>query len=122
MTLSAKFSTIGGVKQVVWDQTARETIRSFSLEVRQEIGALLRILQDGGQLGMPQSRPMKQFAPSAFELRVKDRDGTYRVFYVLFDKHRILIPHVFTKKTPKTPLREIQTAQTRLRRLIHENE
>lgn len=110
------------MKRVIWDKVAIETIRSFTAEVRQEIGALLRILQDGGQLGMPQSRPVKQVASSAFELRVKDRDGIYRVFYVLFDKHRIMVPHAFTKKTQKTPLQEIETAQKRLRRLIHENE
>lgn len=71
---------------------------------------------------MPQSRPMKQVGSSAFELRVKDRDGIYRVFYVLFDKHRILVPHAFTKKTQKTPLREFETAQKRLRKLVNENE
>ena len=110
------------MEQVIWDQTALGTIRSFSPQVRQEIGALLRILQDGGILGMPQSRSMKQLASSAFELRVKDRNGIYRVFYVLFDKHNILVPHAFTKKTEKTPPREIDTAQKRLRRLINENE
>lgn len=110
------------MKRIVWDKTAIETIRSFSVEVRQEIGALLRVLQDGGRLGMPQSKPIKVLAPSAFELRVKDRDGTYRVFYVLFDKSRIFVPHAFTKKTQKTPLYEIETAQRRLRRLIDENE
>lgn len=65
---------------------------------------------------------MKQVASSAFELRVKDRDGIYRVFYVFFDKQRIMVPHAFVKKTQKTPPQEIETAQKRLRRLIHENE
>ena len=110
------------MKRVIWDKSALETVRSFSIEVRQEVGALLRILQDGGQLGMPQSKPMGQVASSAFELRVKDRDGIYRVFYVLFDKNRILVPHAFVKKTQKTPQQEIETAQKRLRRLVHENE
>ena len=36
------------MKRVIWDKSALETVRSFSVEVRQEIGALLRILQDGG--------------------------------------------------------------------------
>jgi len=71
---------------------------------------------------MPQSRAMKQLAPSAFELRVKDRDGIYRVFYVLFDEQRIFVPHAFTKKTQKTPPQEIETGIKRLRRLINENE
>lgn len=71
---------------------------------------------------MPQSRPMREVSASAFELRVKDKDGIYRVFYVLFDKHRILVPHAFTKKTKKTPQQEIETAQKRLRRLANESE
>lgn len=110
------------MKQIIWDKAALNTVRSFSVEVRQELGALLRILQDGGQLGMPQSKPMRQVASSAFELRVKDREGIYRIFYVLFDKQRIFVPHAFTKKTQKTPLHEIETGKKRLRRLIDENE
>ncbi len=110
------------MKRIIWDKNALETIRSFSVDVRQEFGALLRILQNGGQLSMPQSKPMKQVGTSAFELRVKDSAGIYRVFYVLFDKDRILVPHAFTKKSQKTPPHEIDTAQKRLRRLIHENE
>jgi len=65
---------------------------------------------------------MKQVGSSAFELRVRDKDGIYRVFYVLFDKQRIFVPHAFTKKTQKTPQQEIETAQKRLRRLANENE
>lgn len=122
LTNCANFSTITNVKQIIWDKVAIETVRAFSVEVRQELGALLRILQDGGRLGMPQSKSMKQVAPSAFELRIKDKDGIYRVFYMLFDKHKILVPHAFTKRTQKTPLHEIETAQKRLRRLIYENE
>lgn len=110
------------MKQIIWDRSALNTIRTFSVEVRQEIGALLRLLQQGERLGMPQSKPMKQLASSAFELRIKDREGVYRVFYVLFDKHRIFVPHAFTKKTQKTPLQEIETGKIRLRRLIDENE
>ena len=105
-------------KTVVWDKAALEIVREFSLEVRQEIGALLRLLQNGEFLGMPRSRPVKNLAPSAFELRVKDRSGIYRVFYVYYDKHRIIVPHAFTKKTQRTPLNEIETARKRLKRLI----
>lgn len=110
------------MKQIIWDKAALETIRTFSVEVRQELGALLRLLQQGEQLGLPQSKPMKQLGSSAFELRLKDRDGIYRVFYVLFDKERIFVPHAFTKKTQKTPLQEIETGKKRLRRLVDENE
>ncbi|MBK7890112.1 MAG: type II toxin-antitoxin system RelE/ParE family toxin [Bdellovibrionales bacterium] len=110
------------MKRIIWDKAALETIRRFSVEVRQEIGALLRLIQQGEQLGLPQSKPVKQLAPSAFELRIKDRDGIYRVFYVFFDKHRVFVPHAFIKKSRKTPMQEIETGRRRLRRLIDENE
>ena len=38
----------------------------------------------------------------------------------MFDKGKILAPHAFTKKTQKTPLKEITVAKKRLERLIDE--
>ncbi|MAV90977.1 MAG: hypothetical protein CL676_06115 [Bdellovibrionaceae bacterium] len=108
--------------KVIWNKSAKNTVRAFSEDVRKEIGALLMILQQGRNLGMPQSKPMKQVHSSAFELRIKDGAGIYRVFYVLFDRGKILIPHAFTKKTQKTPPKEIDTAKKRLRRLIDETQ
>ena len=110
------------MKNVIWDKSAKKTVRSFSEEVRKEVGTLLMILQKGGSLGPPQSKAMKQIHSSAFELRIKDSSGIYRVFYVLFDKGNIIIPHAFTKKTQKTPQKEIETVQKRLRRLINETQ
>lgn len=110
------------MKKIIFDKSALEVIRGFSVEVRQELGALLMLLQQGEQLGMPQSRPLMQLARSAFELRLKDRDGIYRVFYVMFDKDQLIVPHAFTKKTQKTPLQEIETGKRNLRRLINEIE
>jgi len=54
-------------------------------------------------------------------LRIKDQNGIYRVFYVLFEGDKILVPHVFVKKAQKTPQKEIETAKKRLRRLMNEN-
>lgn len=110
------------MKVIIWDKAAKKTVRSFSVEVRKEIGALLMLVQQGHLLGAPQSKPMKSVHRLAFELRVKDKDGAYRVFYLLFDKSKILIPHAFAKKTKKTPQKEIDTAKKRLRRLFDEIE
>jgi len=110
------------VKEIIWDLAAKKTVRSFSREVKKELGALLLVLQKGELLGMPQSKPMRMVHKSAFELRVKDHSGIYRVFYVLFQKDKVLIPHAFSKKTQKTPKKEIETAKKRLRRLVDENQ
>ncbi len=110
------------MKEVVWDFSARKTVRSFPVEVKKELGALLLMLQRGVMLGMPQSRKISVLHRSAFELRIKDENVIYRVFYAFFDGATILIPHAFTKKTQKTPQKEIDTAKQRLRRMIHENQ
>jgi len=49
------------VKNVIWDQAAKKTVKAFSTEVKKELGALLLILQNGNILGMPQSRPVRLY-------------------------------------------------------------
>ena len=110
------------MKEIVWDFSARKTVRSFPVEVKKEVGALLLTLQRGVLLGMPQSRKILALHQSAFELRIKEKNGIYRVFYAFFDGDTILIPHAFTKKSQKTPQKEIDTAKQRLRRMIYEHQ
>ena len=45
-----------------------------------------------------------------FEIRAKDADGQYRVFYVYADGEDIYLLNGFTKKTQKTPPAEIKKA------------
>lgn len=108
------------MKEVKWNAKAREFVRSLDNETKREIGALLMMLQAGEKLGEPQSKPMKTIHPGAYELRVKDRKGAYRIIYVLSSGDTILIPHSFTKKTQKTPLKEIETSRKRLQELLNE--
>ncbi len=78
------------------------------------------MLQMGCNLGEPQSKPMKSIHKYAFKIRVKDSKGAYRIIYVLNLGDKILIPHAFTKKTQKTPLKEIELSIRRLQELINE--
>jgi phage-related protein len=74
----------------------------FSKTARIETGFLLRRLQQGEKLSMPQSRPMSSIAASCHELRVNDEGRTWRLMYRL-NVDAILILAVFAKKTEKTP-------------------
>ena len=60
----------------------RDEIKSppFSAAARIEAGTLRRSLQDGESLGMPQSRPMPSIGRRCHELRIRDEDGTQRIF------------------------------------------
>ncbi len=87
----------------------------MSVEARREIGFLLRQLQRGGTLSMPQSGPMPTIGPRCHELRVKDEDRDWRVIHRI-DADAILILEVFQKKTRKTPPQVINVCRQRLKR------
>jgi phage-related protein len=55
----------------------------FSRQGRLETGYLLRRLQQGEKLGLPQSRPMTAIGARCHELRVRDESHNWRLFYRL---------------------------------------
>jgi phage-related protein len=86
----------------------------MSIESRREIGMLLRDLQEGEKLSLPQSRPMPALGKRCHELRVNDEDQTWRLVYRL-DPDAIVVLEVFGKKSTKTPKSVIDTCQRRLK-------
>lgn len=107
-------------KSVIFHKRAKEIIKGFSRAVRRDIGELLFDLQRGENIGMPDARPMPAIAAGAYELRVKDADGIYRVFYYLKSEEGILVFHAFAKKTQTTPQSEIETAKKRLWEILNQ--
>lgn len=107
-------------KKVIFHRRAKEIIQGFSKAVRRDIGELLFELQRGGSLDMPTAKPMSTVAVGAYELRVKDADGIYRVFYYLKSAEGILVFHAFGKKTQTTPQNEIETAKKRLWEMLNQ--
>lgn len=87
----------------------------FGPAARLEAGFLLRRLQRGEKLGLPQSRPMaSSIGRRCHELRIDDDRRTWRVIYRI-DTDAIVIAEVFGKKTEKTPRQVIETCKRRLR-------
>ena len=52
------------------------------------------------------------------ELRVKDNQGNVRILYFTFTGRRFILLHGFLKKTDKTPEREIDLAEKRMKEFI----
>lgn len=71
----------------------------------------LLLAESGTDLSMPYVRRME--GTSLWELRVLGRIQ-HRVFYVALHGRRFLVLHAFTKKTQRTPARELRTAAQRL--------
>ena len=86
----------------------------FSAEARLEAGYLLRLLQQGRSIGLPQSRPMPSVGPNCHELRIIDVPATWRIMYKVA-ANAIVILEVFSKKTPSTPREVVDVCRKRLR-------
>jgi phage-related protein len=100
-------------KPLVW---LRGEVRTppFSQAARLEAGYLLRRLQNGDVLSLPQSRPMPGIGPRCHELRINDEDVTWRIIYRV-DEDAVVVVDVFSKKTAKTPKRVLEVCRKRLR-------
>jgi len=87
----------------------------LSREARQEAGVLLRRLQRGDVLSMPESRPMPFIGPRCHELRVDDvgQKKEWRVMYYV-GRHAIAILDVFQKSTRATPAHVIAACRRRV--------
>ena len=100
-------------KPLVWLHGEVKT-PPFSTKARLEAGYLLRLLQQGETLSLPHSRPMTSIGSRCHELRINDKSATWRIVYRI-DPDAIVIAHVFSKKTQKTPQEVIELCIARLK-------
>ena len=103
------------------------SIEYYSSEVEKKILSLpngllaryLRItdlmLEFGSNLGMPHTRFIED---GLIELRIKSREGIARVFYCTLIGKRIVMLHLFIKKSNKIPKKELQIAKNRMRKVL----
>lgn len=101
-------------KPLVWLHSEIKT-PPFSKEARIQAGVLLRRLQRGEGLSLPHSRPMPSIGSRCHELRIGDRDETWRIAYRI-DTDAIVIVEVFSKKSQKTPAQILERCKSRLSR------
>jgi len=99
-------------KPLVWLHGEVES-PPFSAEARIEAGYLLRMLQKGESLSLPQSRPMPNVGRRVHELRIIDRESTWRIIYRV-DPDAIVIAEVFAKRTREMPQRIVEVCKQRL--------
>lgn len=84
----------------------------LSKKARLLCGFLLRGLQQGHRLSMPDSRPMPSIGARCHELRVPDGPRDWRIVYRI-DDDAIVIADVFAKTSQKTPKQVIATCRAR---------
>lgn len=101
-------------KPVVWLAGEVKT-PPFSKDARLEAGFILRRLQKGSDVGMPQARTMPSVGRRCRELRIRDESKSWRIM-VRIDEDVIVVVNVFEKKARTTPAKVIAVCRSRLKR------
>lgn len=77
-----------------------------------------RMIALGPNIGEPHT---KAFGDGLFELRLKGAEGIARVFFCTLVGKRIVMLHSFIKKSERTPSREREVAETRMKEIKRAN-
>ena len=95
------------------NQTAEDEVLKLSADLKAKFLHVIDLLVKFGpqNVGLPHTRPLGK---KLWEIRLKGKDNIARSIYVLAKGRQIVILHTFVKKTEKTPLKALETAQKRL--------
>src|SRR6266852_1091797 len=99
------------MKKIYIDPTAEKELRKFSEGVQKKFEGYFDILRNNGKLEFPDAKKIDRYL---FEIRVKF-DGVYRGFYAYISDNVIVVLHFFRKKSQKTPVKNLRTAEGRLK-------
>jgi phage-related protein len=94
------------------DDEVRAAFETLPRDIRANFLRISRLIE---AVGLPNVHEpyVKHLEGKLWEMRMKGRDGIARAAYVTALGHRVVVVHVFVKKTQKTPRREIETALRR---------
>ena len=91
-------------------------IEAWPADVLADFARIVELLiEHGPSLRLPYTRA---FGEGLFELRPHGRSGIGRAFYCFLRGRRVMVLHVFVKKTQRTPDREIKLAQKRMKEAL----
>jgi phage-related protein len=94
------------------DHDVQSTLDSLPLDIRASFQRIVELIQSHG-LERVREPYVKHLEGPLWEMRMKGRAGIARAAYVTAIGRRIVVVHVFVKKTQKTPRREIEIALNR---------
>lgn len=89
-------------------------LRGLPADIRADFSRIVQMIEAHGLQRMREPH-VKHLEGPLWEMRMKGRDGIARAAYVTASGRRVVVVHVFTKKTQKTPRREIEIALTRVK-------
>ncbi len=97
---------------VFLDEGVQAEIDGLSGDIRSRFERIVHLIETHG-LERIREPYVRHLEGPVWEMRMKGRDGIARAAYVTATGKRVVVVHVFSKKTQKTPRREIETALRR---------
>lgn len=104
------------MKQIQFKGTSLKDLRAFPETARCEAGFELREVQKGNE--PTDWKPMSSIGAGVKEIRVKDKQGVFRVVYLVKYLDRVIVLHAFQKKTQKTAKKDLDLAKQRLKLVL----
>jgi len=92
---------------------AEPELKALAADLQARFIHIAELLESFGpqQVGLPHFRPLEN---KLWEMRMTGRDGIARAVYAAIQGRRLLVLHVFVKKTQTTPRKALQIAHQRL--------
>lgn len=102
---------------VVIHPLAEPELGALPADMKARFLRIAELLEDLGpqQVGLPHVRPIES---KLWEMRMRGRDGISRAVYAAISRQRLIVLHVFVKKTQATPREAIEMALGRLEAVI----
>ncbi len=98
------------------NEKVKESLDEFPLDIRASFQRIVELIQAHG-LERVREPYVKHLQGSLWEMRMKGRSGIGRALYVTAVGKRVVVVHIFEKKTQKTPRREIIIALKRAKEI-----
>jgi len=96
------------------DEGVKALLSGMAPDIRASFQRIVHLIQENG-LERVHEPYVKHLEGKLWEMRMKGKDGIARAAYVTAIGKRVVVVHVFGKKTQTTPRREIETALRRAR-------
>ena len=94
------------------DEDVEAMLGALPVDIRAHFLRIVELIRSQG-LERVREPYVKHLEAALWEMRLKGRSGIARAVYITAVGKRIVVVHVFTKKTQKTPRREIEIALKR---------
>jgi phage-related protein len=99
------------------DGRVRAELDAFPVDVRSRFERIVRMIQTHG-LERVHEPYVKHLEGPVWEMRMRGKDGIARAAYVTATGKRVVVVHVFGKKTQKTPRSALKTALQRAKEVV----